>query len=36
MRGVFWFDSGGVASLNRPAHGFDAFGIGTVIQSLTF
>jgi len=32
---VFCVASGGVASLNRPANGFDAFGIGGVIRSLT-
>jgi hypothetical protein len=31
----FWvMPSGGIASLNRPAKGFDASGIGPVILSL--
>jgi len=34
MHGGFCIASGGVASLNRSANGFDASGIGTVIRSL--
>jgi hypothetical protein len=33
MRGVFCIASGGVASLNRPANGFDASGIGTNLKA---